>query len=53
MIIANNVADPNVGFNSDNNQTIVLTATTKHELPIMSKTELARQLMDLIANEIG
>ena len=53
MIIANNVADPNIGFNSDNNQTIVLTATAKHELPMMSKTELARQLIDLIANEIG
>ena len=53
MIIANNVADPNIGFNSDNNQTIVLTATAKHEIPMMSKTELARQLIDLIANEIG
>jgi len=53
MIIANNVADPNIGFNSDNNQTIVLTATAKHEFPMMSKTELARQLIDLIANEIG
>ena len=53
MIIANNVADPNIGFNSDNNQTIVLTATAKHVIPMMSKTELARQLIDLIANEIG
>ena len=53
MIIANNVADPKIGFNSDNNQIIVLTATTKHELPMMSKTELARHLIDLIANETG
>ena len=53
MIIANNVADPNIGFNSDNNQTIVLPATAKHEIPMMSKTELARHLIDLIANETG
>ena len=44
MIIANNVADPNIGFNSDNNQTIVLTATAKHEIPMMSKTELCEAI---------
>ena len=53
MIIANDVANPNIGFNSDDNQTVVLTAQTEQELPILSKAELARKLIALIAKEIG
>ena len=53
MIIANNVANPQIGFNSDDNQTLVLTKAALHELPMMSKTELARKLIALIAEEIG
>ena len=53
MIIANDVANPNIGFNSDDNQTVVLTAQTEQELPVLSKAELARKLIALIAKEIG
>ena len=50
MIIANNVANPKIGFNSDDNETIVLTGTRQHEFEMTSKTELARSLIQLIAN---
>ena len=53
MIIANSVGNPQIGFNSDDNQTLVLTKAALHELPRMSKTELARKLIALIAEEIG
>ena len=52
MIIANNVSDPQIGFNSDDNQTLVITKTIQLEMPFMSKTELARQLIALIAQEL-
>ena len=52
MIIANNVANPEIGFNSDDNQTLVITKNNHTEIPMMSKAELARQLITLIANEL-
>ena len=52
MIIANNVANPKIGFNSDDNQILVLTKKSQLEMPIMSKSELARQLISLIAKEL-
>ncbi len=52
MIIANNVANPEIGFNSDDNQTLVMTTKNQQELPMMSKAELARQLIAMIADEM-
>ena len=52
MIIANNVSDPQIGFNSDDNQTLVITKRIQREMPLMSKAELARQLIALIAQEL-
>ncbi len=52
MIIANNVADSTIGFNSDDNQTTVITADLHKALPKMSKDALARKLVELIANQL-
>jgi phosphopantothenoylcysteine decarboxylase/phosphopantothenate--cysteine ligase len=48
MIAANNVAAAGQGFNSDNNALTVFTASDKKVLPLMSKNELAKQLVQHI-----
>ena len=52
MIIANNVADTTIGFNSDDNETTVITNTAQQPLPRMSKESLSRKLIALIAAEL-
>lgn len=49
MIIANDVSDTSIGFNSDENQVHLVTADGTEALPRLSKTQLARQLIDRIA----
>lgn len=49
MIIANDVSDTCIGFNSDENQVHLVTADGAEALPRLSKTQLARQLIDRIA----
>jgi phosphopantothenoylcysteine decarboxylase/phosphopantothenate--cysteine ligase len=48
MIAANNVAAAGQGFNSDNNALTVFTASDEKVLPLMSKNELAKQLVQHI-----
>ncbi|SEL50972.1 phosphopantothenoylcysteine decarboxylase / phosphopantothenate--cysteine ligase [Colwellia chukchiensis] len=48
MIAANNVATAGQGFNSDDNALTVFSATDKKVLPLMSKTALAKQLVEQI-----
>lgn len=55
MIIANDVSDPTIGFNSDNNAVTVIynnasVATEPCTLPISTKQVLATQLITLIAH---
>lgn len=50
MIIANDVADKRIGFNSDENAVTVVTADQEYSFPAMQKTLLARELIGLIAN---
>lgn len=52
MIIANNVADTSIGFNSDDNETTVITAQGELALPKMSKSALARRLIEEIASNL-
>ncbi len=56
MIIANNVADTSIGFNSDQNETTVITATAKEitevPQPKMSKENLSRKLIELIKEQL-
>lgn len=49
MVIANDVSQPGIGFNSDNNQVKVITRNDTIELPEDSKQMLARQLVEIIA----
>ncbi|WP_226664174.1 bifunctional phosphopantothenoylcysteine decarboxylase/phosphopantothenate--cysteine ligase CoaBC [Microbulbifer aggregans] len=49
MIIANDVSDPEGGFNSDRNQVVVIDPSGQQALPAGLKTELAAQLIELIA----
>jgi len=49
MIIANDVSNPEGGFNSDRNQVIVIDGSGEQTLPAALKTELAKQLVGIIA----
>ncbi len=48
MIAANNVAESGQGFNSDDNALTVFTANDEKVLPLTSKSELAKQLVQHI-----
>ena len=57
MIIANDVANKSIGFNSDENETTVISKTANgiselHQ-PKMSKDSLARALISLIAKQMA
>jgi len=53
MIIANDVSNPNIGFNSDNNEVTIFTSTTKNMISECSKSELSRQIITLIAKQLS
>ena len=50
MIIANDVSNTHIGFNSDNNQVSLITASGVENLPLLSKQQLANQLIIAISN---
>jgi len=50
MIVANNVSAEGVGFDSDNNEVNVYWPHGNQQLGKASKTQIARQLMSIIAN---
>lgn len=52
LIIANNVADTTVGFNSDDNAVTVIGQQVEEAFPSMAKTLLARKLIDYITHAI-
>ncbi len=49
LIVANDVSQPGIGFNSDDNAVTLVTSTTTETLPTTSKQQLARQLISRIA----
>jgi phosphopantothenoylcysteine decarboxylase/phosphopantothenate--cysteine ligase len=51
MIIANDVSVRDIGFNSDDNAVIVISADRQVELAKASKRQLARSIIDLIAQQ--
>ena len=53
MIIANDVANQRIGFNSDNNAVTVLTHTVQKNIPECSKQVLARELIELISTNLN
>ena len=50
MIIANDVSRTDIGFNSDENAVTAIWSQGQQAFAAMSKTTLARQLVDLIAH---
>ncbi|SIT12154.1 bifunctional phosphopantothenoylcysteine decarboxylase/phosphopantothenate--cysteine ligase CoaBC [Neptunomonas antarctica] len=49
MIIANDVSQTGIGFNSDENAVTLVTTTTQIDIPQTSKRQLAKQLIEQIA----
>jgi phosphopantothenoylcysteine decarboxylase/phosphopantothenate--cysteine ligase len=49
MIVANDVGTPGLGFESDVNRVTFVTAEGAEELPVLGKTEIARELLDRVA----
>jgi len=49
LIIANDVSDQSIGFNSDNNAVTLINTTTEHVLPQASKSQLADDIINYIA----
>ncbi|MFP6808400.1 MAG: bifunctional phosphopantothenoylcysteine decarboxylase/phosphopantothenate--cysteine ligase CoaBC [Pseudomonadales bacterium] len=52
MIVANDVSDASIGFNSDDNRTTVLWTGGELELPKMSKTNVSIKVIELIASHL-
>ena len=52
-IVANDVSRSDVGFNSDNNEAWWITATASKAFSIRSKAQLARDIVDTIAEQLG
>ena len=51
MIAANDVSDADIGFNSDQNALCVMWQDGKQILPKSNKTELAKQLLAVMAKQ--
>ena len=51
MMIANDVSDQTIGFNSDNNAVTVLWRDGETSLELASKTSIAQKIMHLIAQQ--
>ncbi len=52
LVIANNISDSRIGFNSDDNAVTVIDEHSSHELSQRSKQQLARELIALIARKV-
>ena len=52
MIVANNVKVAGAGFGTDTNVVTVITKDKAEELPIMSKEQVAHELLDRIIKEV-
>ena len=53
MIVANDVSDERIGFNSDDNAVTVLGFDMEEALPKGSKRTVARQLIGLICEQFA
>lgn len=51
MIIANDVSDASIGFNSEDNQITVIWPNHLEELPLMSKANISTRIIKLIAGQ--
>lgn len=53
MIVANDVSQSDIGFNSDDNEVSVIWPEGEQKLPLSGKAMIARQIIDLIAQQIN
>lgn len=53
LVIANDVSDSSIGFGSDNNRVVVISAEGTDSIPEMRKTQLARELIITIGKRIS
>lgn len=53
MVIANDVSEAGIGFNSDDNAVTLLTASGLQTLPAARKEHLARELIQIIAGQLA
>ncbi|MFT5136922.1 MAG: phosphopantothenoylcysteine decarboxylase/phosphopantothenate--cysteine ligase [Arenicella sp.] len=51
MIVANDVSNSDIGFNSDSNSVTVFWGENQQDFPCMSKSALANELIELIAHQ--
>ena len=52
MIVANNVSNTDIGFNSDQNAITLYEQEDSLDLPMMSKRALSEKLIDRIAEHL-
>ncbi|MXZ44659.1 MAG: bifunctional phosphopantothenoylcysteine decarboxylase/phosphopantothenate--cysteine ligase CoaBC [Gammaproteobacteria bacterium] len=52
VIVVNDVSDPTIGFDSDENQVTVVFPETESELKKQSKKEIAQQVIELVADAL-
>ena len=53
MIVANNVSNTDIGFNSDQNAITLYEQNNSLDLPMMSKRALSEKLIERIAEHLG
>ncbi|MEX2326457.1 MAG: bifunctional phosphopantothenoylcysteine decarboxylase/phosphopantothenate--cysteine ligase CoaBC, partial [Pseudomonadales bacterium] len=52
MVVANDVSDQAIGFNSDENQITVLFADHEETLPVASKRHVANRIIEIISSKL-
>ncbi|MEX0942962.1 MAG: bifunctional phosphopantothenoylcysteine decarboxylase/phosphopantothenate--cysteine ligase CoaBC [Pseudomonadales bacterium] len=52
MVVANDVSDQAIGFNSDENQITVLFADHEETLPVASKRHVANRIIEMISSKL-
>jgi phosphopantothenoylcysteine decarboxylase/phosphopantothenate--cysteine ligase len=53
MIVANDVSDRTIGFNSDDNEATILWPDGEQALSLTGKTTIAREIIEIIARQLG
>ena len=53
LVVANDVADPRSGFGSDEDRVAFVSADGIEQLPLLAKSEVARRLVDKLAERLG
>jgi phosphopantothenoylcysteine decarboxylase/phosphopantothenate--cysteine ligase len=53
LVVANDVADPLSGFGSDDDRVAFVSADGVEQLPLLAKTEVARRLVEKIAERLA